>query len=155
MVFLPADLIIVSLLLTSQLMTTATLSVRPLVSRAENWSEVIDEVLILLVVYHILCFSDFVPLQQKTERDWVGFSHMALVTFSLFAFISSIAWTMASNFYRANKRKFYQKKFETAQIDMVHSALVQEAAVAQLIKIQEERLANWEQCGYTLFDEGK
>lgn len=37
------------------------LNYRPFITRSENWSESINEVIILVVLYHMLSLTDIVP----------------------------------------------------------------------------------------------
>lgn len=78
---------IILFVLMSELSIIMILGFRPFKSKAYNISEGINETFILLILYHMICLSDFVPSYQRELREQIGFSNIGTTTFVALFFI--------------------------------------------------------------------
>ena len=77
-----------SLFVTSTMMIVGYLKVRPYREKFANKMEIFNETCLLLIGYHIFCFSEWVP--DVATRYYVGFSCVFFVVLGLFVNFSAI-----------------------------------------------------------------
>ena len=81
---------------------------KPIDSMAGNKAEIAQEVTIILISYHLLCFTDWMP--DLEIRHIIGYSIIALVLSLLLLTILVRACCSIRNCSRKNKRKYLVKR---------------------------------------------
>lgn len=76
---------------------------RPLESPFTNRMEVFNECCCVLLMYHIMCFSDFVP--RAATRNGIGFGFIV----TIFANVAVHLFFMIQESYGRLKQRFMQK----------------------------------------------
>ena len=93
---------------------------RPLESRFANWLETFNEVMTLLVLYTVMCFSDYVT--DPELRNWLGFAFIAFVCFQALVHMAIMFYDvyyslrlLAKRYHnrRCHKRNMEEKKSKT------------------------------------------
>ena len=59
-------------------------SQRPFISKNRNRAEILQEIVIICIMYHVLCFTDFVP--DPALRNLVGYSLISCTLLHLFVY---------------------------------------------------------------------
>lgn len=72
----------------------------PFSSKSQNKIEGFSEAYILVVLYHMLCMTDFVPVHFTQERKTVGYSTISILGLGLAYFILSILGSIAYKIFK-------------------------------------------------------
>lgn len=85
---------------------------RPFKGKADNWMSLLDEIIILGVLYHMMCLSEWVPFHHW---DAVGYSLMIYELLVLAVFIMLIVYNIIKPLIQKVKMFYYKKRFEKAR----------------------------------------
>lgn len=132
----------------SVFMMIMILHYRPFVSRQENFSEASNECIIILVLYHMICLTDFVPVNHIQTRKIIGYSDIAVLLFTILYFILSIVIYFVGIMIGFLKKKCYKRKFEGNQRKMIIQLNNYTAQIDQEIVDIEAELADLMKTGY-------
>lgn len=88
------------------LMCILLLQMKPYFLRKHNYSELLNEGAIILVIYHMILLSDFVPMHLKTFRNMVGLSMIAVILITVFLFLVLILQAIALKVWKSRKKAF-------------------------------------------------
>ena len=91
---------------------------RPFESKARNFAEVVEESAIILVMYHVFCFTDWLP--DEEVRHKLGYSVIACILLHLFVFLAiKLFWAMRSCYKERRRQYLLKKAREHAQRQML------------------------------------
>ena len=62
----------------------------PFIEKSDNTMETINELIILMTLYHMILISDFVPNDCNDLREAVGMSLIGFLTVTIFLFLLKI-----------------------------------------------------------------
>ena len=81
---------------------------KPFKSKLRNFAEVLEEVTIILIMYQILCFTDW--MTNLVVRQYLGYSVTVCILLHLFFFIVFSLWVTIRAKINYMKRKKILKK---------------------------------------------
>ena len=76
---------------------------RPFKERSRNRAELFDEMFILFFMYHIFCFTEFVP--DVNTQYYIGYSAISLMLLHLLIFYVVLAYTTLKKLIRKCRRR--------------------------------------------------
>lgn len=112
----------ISILILSGIATIILLGyTKPFTSNSANRKEIIQEIIIIFISYHIFCFSSWLP--DLKMRHWIGYSIIACVLAQLFVTLLVIAiQSLHNHCISLKRRKLLRKSKRLAQNYMKYHA---------------------------------
>ena len=93
----------------SYAMLVYLMAVRPFHSKLMNALEVVNEVSVLIAIYHLLCFTEFVP--DPNLHDSIGFSLLAVTGIAFVINVMALIYTGILEIKKVVKRLLYKWGF--------------------------------------------
>ena len=81
---------------------------KPFSDPKEYFMEQFNEFFVILLIYHLICFADFV--KDYETQQYVGWSMIATLLINIIINLSIILWDTVVNVYKALRFKWYEKK---------------------------------------------
>ena len=105
-----------SLMITQYLTVTLTglgvvilLALRePFKSSFQNKAEIMDECAIMITMYHVFCFTQFID--NAVTKHYIGYSLMISIGIHLLVFLSAISFSSTRKALRTLKTAYYKRK---------------------------------------------
>lgn len=95
----------------SVFMMIAVQLLQPYTSSKQNLQELQDEIVVLIVCYHVILLSDFVPLSNHPFRVVVGFSLILIVLITILIVLISIGRQIAMDLFGKANTAYLRWKF--------------------------------------------
>ena len=81
---------------------------QPFRSRSRNRAEILEEVVIMVTMYHIFCFTDFIP--DAVTKHYIGYSLIVCMLGHLLTYLLCLAYLKCKEWKRALKMRYLKRQ---------------------------------------------
>jgi membrane associated rhomboid family serine protease len=81
---------------------------RPLKSKMATWVEVMNEETILMQIYLLLCFTDFVP--REDTRVMIGFAYIGIFGLNILVHLVILVGSSCYEVYKWGRKRYFLYK---------------------------------------------
>ena len=83
---------IIFVMMMSVIMMIITVNLKPYQSKLENFGETMNEIAIIIVLYHVIIASEFAPSYELLLKRYNGYSLIGLVTLAVIGYLVYIVF---------------------------------------------------------------